>query len=303
MSRTASAHLTTMLAKKGADVQTRARCVWIARRDGTVLGFTDHDRDLTIDLTDISDVPVTFRADVGIMASDITLTTGLDADSVEISGPLGSVVTRADVLGRRYNRAQIRMFDVDWNQTWPDVLALMAGHIADVKIQGGRFVFEARSVADLYNQPIGRLITPYCTADFGDSQCGVALTNIAATVTAVTDDFRFTLGGLAGTYANDYFNLGTVVFLSGDLAGQEQVEVFDYVGATGAVTLFAPLAASPSVGDTLYIRRGCSKIRKSDDATLPTCLTYDNVINFRGFPDVPGSDQYLKYPVPGSSGV
>jgi hypothetical protein len=66
--------------------------------------------------------------------------------------------------------------------------------------------------------------------------------------------------------------------------------VFNYTGATGAVELLAPLAALPVIGDTLNLYRGCSKLRKSAMPRLPTCLGYSNVARFRGWPDVPGSD-------------
>lgn len=302
MTRTTSAQMDTMLARKGADAQTRARCIYLALRDGTSIGITDHDQDLVIDLDFISDVPITFRADTGVMPSDISLSVGLNADNMEISGPLTDLITRAAVLGKRFNRATVKVFDIDWERQTDssanDILKLLAGNIADARIQGGSFVFEVRSYTDRFNQTIGRLLTPYCDADFGDARCGKNREDIAAEVTAVTDDFRFTLD-LAGTYANDYFNLGTLEFLTGELAGTEEVEVFDYVGASSAVTILAPLPQAPAIGDTLVIRRGCSKLKKSDDATLPTCHSYDNVINFRGFDRVPGSDQYLKVAVPG----
>ena len=40
---------------------TLARCFAVARRDGTVMGFTDHDRDVVFD-------GITFRADSGLTA-------------------------------------------------------------------------------------------------------------------------------------------------------------------------------------------------------------------------------------------
>jgi hypothetical protein len=72
--------------------------------------------------------------------------------------------------------------------------------------------------------------------------------------------------------------------------------VFDFAGGTGGGTLalYAPLAAVPAVGDTLEIRRGCEKTRAA-------CMAYSNIDNFRGFPDVPGSDQVLRYPNPGAA--
>lgn len=150
---------------------------------------------------------------------------------------------------------------------------------------------------DRYNQTIGRLLSPYCTADFGDDLCGVTRTPYAATITAVSSDFGFTVD-LGGSYDDDFFKLGTVAFTSGALAGTAEIEVFAFSGV-GVVSLFAPLAVLPEVGDELTMYRGCSKLKKSDDATVPTCASYANVLRFRGFDQVPGSDRYLRPAVPG----
>ncbi len=112
------------------------------------------------------------------------------------------------------------------------------------------------------------------------------------TVTAVTDERSFTTTNGAGR-ANDYFNQGTVTFTSGALAGCRPVEVFDW-SVGGLVALWTGLPEAPQIGDTLELRRGCDKTRA-------TCRdTFDNAINFRGFADVPGGDQVLRYANPGA---
>ena len=295
--RTLSSHLTSMLATRE---HTRARCLWLALRDGTVIGMTDHDRDLTVDMTDISDVPVEFKAGTGVLPSDVETAAGLEADNFNVEGPLGSLISRTDVLGLRYNRARARLFEVDWNQSTPDILPVLQGVIAEVQISGSRFIFEVRSDVERLNQTIGRLITPYCDAEFGDERCGAAVPQTAAEVTAVTNAHSFTLDQ-AGNFSDDHFVYGKVDFTTGALVAADQVEVWAYVGSSSFVTLLTPLPEEPQVGDQLVIKRGCSKLKKADDASVPTCLTYANVLNFRGADQVPGSDQYLKIPVPGET--
>ena len=104
-----------------------------------------------------------------------------------------------------------------------------------------------------------------------------------------------------GAYANDFFNQGKVYPLTGANAGCQPVEIFDWA-SDGSIELFAPLTSIPVIGDTFTIENGCSKARQSSDPSIPTCLGYDNVINFRGFPEVPGSDQVLRATVPGGGG-
>lgn len=112
-----------------------------------------------------------------------------------------------------------------------------------------------------------------------------------ATVTSVSSDMQFTVGFSAGAPAADYFNDGTVSFITGDLAGTLPVEVFDY--GSGVVTLLVPLAEAPQIGDTLKLRAGCPRTRAG-------CRSYRNTWNMvMAFPDVPGSDDYLKFNPPG----
>lgn len=294
--RTLAVPLTAMLATRN---HYRARCLRVRLRDGTLIGITDHDRRLLVDLPQDSDVPLTFVPDTGIMPSDISLASGLDADNFEVSGPLDALITKTAVLGRRFQGATVWLFDADSRADLPDVLPLMKGHIGEAKVQGGRFVFEVRSAADLYNTVVGELMTPYCRADYGDTKCGVGVPAIAATVTAVSSDFQFEVN-LGGVYADGHFRLGTVEFLTGALAGTEVIEIFNYDGTDAAIELLVPCAERPTIGDTLTVKIGCSKVRLSDDPTIPTCLTNANVDRFRGFHAVPGSDVYVRTPIPGN---
>lgn len=299
MTRTLSAQNEAML---GTRNHHRALCVRIEARQGTVLAFTNHDAPLSFVLPQtVNDYEEEYSPRAGLMASEIMLATGMDVDSCEISGPIGDDVTAAQVLGKKFNRATVHIFDLDWRDPSAGAIPYLSGTIADCRLEGRKWIFEIRNQFDRYNQAVGRILSPYCTADFGDAECGVERTPISATITSADDDFNFTLD-IGGAYADDYFNLGSLEFASGALAGIEPVEIFSYTGATGVVQLFAPLPTAPSPGDMVVVYRGCSKLKISNNPDLPTCLSYENVLNFRGFDQVPGSDTYLKVPVPGSGG-
>lgn len=87
--------------------------------------------------------------------------------------------------------------------------------------------------------------------------------------------------------ASNYIG-GTVRFVAGANSGRS-MEIIDYDSDTGVVTLFEALPYEPSVGDTLKIAQGCDKRKE-------TCVQYENLINFRGEPYVPGQDEFLSYP-------
>jgi hypothetical protein len=71
--------------------------------------------------------------------------------------------------------------------------------------------------------------------------------------------------------------------------GLPPIEVFAY--AAPILTLFGPLAEAPDVGDTFTLTEGCDKLRT-------TCKLKGQILNFGGFPEVPGTDAYFKYPAP-----
>lgn len=268
-----------------------SRCVRVDLLDGTVVGFTDHDRTLSVDL---GDGAADYVPSKGVAPSNIVLSTGFESDNLELAGPLrDDGITAAAVLGGRLGRAAVRIFDANWRapaQWYP----LLSGHVADYRVEGGRFVLGVRGLQDAWNQTIGALITPFCRADFGDAQCGVVVEEAAALVTAVADDMTFTVAG--GVATEGYYNLGHVEFTSGDLAGTRPMEVFSYTAA-GVVTMYLPLAAAPAIGDALVLRRGCDKTRE-------TCRdVYSNMVNFRGEPDLPGNDQAFRMPIPGAGGT
>lgn len=282
--RTLGGALTSHLATRS---HTRATMLLLDLQDGTSMGITDHDQDIAFDIGDGS---VDYQAGTGVLVSDVSLKTGLDADNYEVTGPIGELVTLPALLGGRFNRARARLFQVNWKSLGSGAIRILAGSVSDVRIEGGKFIFEVRSDCDLFNQVVGRLIVNQCDADHGDARCGRTPESVVGTVTAVTDEMQFTVS-FTGSYADDYFNFGTVTALTGALAGTAPVEIHDWTAA-GAIVLFVPLAEAPEIGDTFNIVRGCGKSRAD-------CMARNNILNFRGFPEVPGSDQVFRPTIPG----
>lgn len=292
MSRTIPAGIATQLA---AHHTALARCLLLDLRDGTELAITTHDQDLFVNLG--NSPGSIYRADVGAIPSAVSLSLGMDVDSFEVRGPIGDVVTRAGVLGGRFRQARARLFDVDWQNTSRTV-ALMAGRVGSTRVEGGQFVIEVLSATSAYNQTIGRVLTPYCSHDFGAndpprSRCQATPQTWSGQVTSVNDDMSFTVSWSTSPHpAADEILNGLLEFTSGGLAGTMPVEVFDYALTSGLVTAYQPLAAAPEVGDLLTATEGCDKLRE-------TCKLKGQILNFGGFPDLIGTDAYVKLAVPG----
>ena len=143
--------------------------VWLlTRTDGERLGFTDHDRDLTID-------SVACRAATGWSPGAGESATGSVAGSRSLSGVLDAeTITSEDIDAGRYDRAEIELWRVDWVR--PDLkVRLFRGWIAGLTRQGERFTADVEGPLAALERVIGRTYARTCDATLGDARCGVTL--------------------------------------------------------------------------------------------------------------------------------
>ena len=278
MSRTLDSDLVTHF---GQEVTTIATCWRIERKDGTVLGFTNHDATITYDGVDYDPF-----SSAGI--SDLEQMADTEAGNVDIEIAFdSSYITKADVQAGRFDNAAVHVFLINYEDTSQGIVQLISGHLgeAETKEYGGKA--EMVSIGHALLNRIGRTYEYRCDAVFGGTKCGVdadAL-EVSGTVTAVTDRAIFTDSGRSED--DDHFNYGVVTFTSGNNEDWTR-EVKDF--GSGQFTAFAKFPYDISVGDTYTAKPGCDKYPA-------TCKnTYDNFINFRGFPHLPGRDELTRYP-------
>lgn len=262
-----------------AETTRLAFCWRIERADGAALGFTSHDRPLTVDGLSCSPVP-------GMVPSALAHADSVEGGGMEVSGALGSGRIRGDDIAvGRYDRAYATLSLVDWNT--PGVSLLLAsGEIGDIVRKDDRFEAELKSAhADLDRTPIA-LCTPECRARLGDARCRVALTPLThiARVTAVTGAARIETDCPLPDGALAY---GRLRPLAGMLAGLD----FEVVASAGvSIDLREAVAARLAAGDLVELREGC-------DRRFSTCRDrFQNKDNFRGEPHVPGTDSVMRYP-------
>lgn len=266
---------------------TICRAWQIRRRDGALFGFTDHDGDIVFD-------GVTHKAQSGLTGQALQRTTGLSVDNTEAVGALSAAaITEADLAAGRYDGAQIDIFLVNWQA--PEMRHhLFRGTLGEVETGGGGFRAEIRGQSDRLNRPHGRVYQRLCGATLGDGACGVDLddpryrTDVA--VTAVNTARELRLPRLP-TYASDWFTRGRFEVLSGPAAGLSGFIKADLAeGSERIVSLWQDLRAPISAGDMVRLRAGCDK-------RPGTCRhKFDNFLNFRGFPHIPGEDWLTAYP-------
>ena len=98
-------------ARLDAGATTLCSCWRVARRDGAVQGFTDHDRPLAFDGT-------AFEPESGFAASEIRAGSDLAVDAQDATGVLTSDrITETDILDGRWDNAAVDLWRVNWADT------------------------------------------------------------------------------------------------------------------------------------------------------------------------------------------
>ncbi|AHD00849.1 DUF2163 domain-containing protein [Leisingera methylohalidivorans] len=273
-------------------ITTLCRAWALERRDGTMLGFTDHDCALSFD-------GLAFQPGSGLTARAVQQTTGLSVDNTEALGVLSDAALRAeDIEAGRFDGAGVRCWLVNWRDVSMRWLQFR-GSIGEIRRAGGAFEAELRGLAEALNQPLGRIYQKPCTAVLGDAACRFDLqtpgyaVELEAVEVARCEVFGWE--ALPGFEA-DWFTGGRLTVLSGAAEGLWAAVKADQSSTDGRrITLWEPVRAAVSPGDRVRLEAGCDK-------RMETCrLKFNNLLNFQGFPDIPGEDWLIA--VPRQSGV
>ena len=283
--------MSALAARLSSGASTVARAWVLRRRDGTAMGFTDHDRDLRVD-------GVLCRAASGLGAGAVQASTGLSVDNTEVVGALSDDGLRAeDIRAGRWDGAETVAYLVDWRA--PDAFeVLFRGSLGEITEGDGRFSAELRGLSEALNAVRGRVYHARCDAVLGDGRCRVDLGlpgRIVETAIAEVGDGGRVLRLVAGGAAQEqWYARGLLRFLDGPADGLEVPVKLDRAEGDGRrIELWVPPGAAPSAGDRVRVTTGCDK-------AMATCRDkFGNVANFRGFPHIPGDDWLLAVPAAG----
>ena len=141
--------------------------VWrLTRRDGVVMGFTDHDRDLTVG-------GVVCRAASGWTAGAGESAVGPAAGSFVASGGLDdAALTEGDIAAGLYDGARVELWRVDWTEPALAV-RLWTATLSRLRREGEAFVAEMEGPLAALERVVGRTYGRDCDAVLGDRRCGV----------------------------------------------------------------------------------------------------------------------------------
>lgn len=141
--------------------------VWLlTRTDEVRLGFTDHDRELTVD-------GVICAAASGWTAGAADQALGFTAGGSAAAGALDSeAIDEADIAAGLYDGCAVELRRVDWSDPTLSV-TLWSGRIGRLKREGGAFTAEIEGPLALLDRVAGRTFGRLCDANLGDERCTV----------------------------------------------------------------------------------------------------------------------------------
>ncbi|MCC6936382.1 MAG: DUF2163 domain-containing protein [Thermomicrobiales bacterium] len=267
----------SLLAHIQSETTTLCTCWRVTRLDGEVFGFTDHTSNLAVG-------GVVYVASTGYTATAVRSGSALNVDNLDVEGALDSeTITESDLLAGIWDFAAIEIFQVNYEDLTMGEMNIRTGNLGAVRTGKNAFVCELRGMMQRLQQGLGRLVMPGCNADLGDSRCGINLSTftngtVSGSVDSAASDRQFVDAGL--TQATGWFAGGLLTWASGANIGL-RMEVKQFTSG-GTVLLQLPMRNTIAVGDTFTITAGCDK-------SLATCRDkFNNVVNFRGFPHLPG---------------
>lgn len=270
----------SMEAHISGEVSSLTWLVKISRTDGTILGFTTHDRDLTVDGT-------LYEAETAIGPTTIENQASAAPDNLQLDGVLSSDrIKESDLISGRYNGARLDIYRCNWRDVSMGVFQLGRYFIGPVTWMEGKFKADLLSLKDALSRVDSLFITERCRFSLGDAMCGIDVEAISVNTEVMHASGYAITVEIGGTQSWPY---GTVEVLEGPMTGLRR-EIKAYDAQTGVLTLWEPFPSTPAVGLAIRMRPGC-------DRQASTChTTYSNIDAMGGFPFVPGPDRTLSVP-------
>lgn len=267
---------------------TTQRCqIWtIHRRDGKIFRFTSHDEEVKrgpavyLPCKSLNPTAAENASTLGSVGN-IELTGIIDHDSI----------TEADLYGGLFDDAFVTVDLYSWGDRRVSPRRLAAGWTGSIGTGDTGFTLEILGPGSrLEQQALVQMITPSCRWIFGSPQCGVNIEAMKVPSVVVKAHSRGSMRlDLPAEPTDRQWSNGRIRFITGPNAGiTVETKTVDFT--SGEVVLWQSPGFLPEPGDEVEILPGCDFNRDGG------CKVYNNVINFGGFPDVPGSDALLETP-------
>ncbi|MDQ3819360.1 MAG: DUF2163 domain-containing protein [Acidobacteriota bacterium] len=257
------------------------------------VGATSHTRDLTL-----PGHVITFKSNGGVMPTDVDTESGQQSAGLDLDSIFTLDISEVDVAAHKWDHAVFEVYTVNYSALKMGQQIDFSGRLRQISSEGPRFRAVANPLTQVYGEvQLGRLIKHRCDVRrFADklheNRCkldpaatafdGLPIT-VTGTVTTGASNSQFT--DSSRTEPDAHFENGVVKFTSGALSGKEfEIKSF----ASKVFTLQLPASELIAVGTTYQAVRGCNR-------TPEVCsVKFGNIINYRGFPKVPGIDHLAR---------
>lgn len=251
---------------------------WVVQRDdGVGFGTTSHDRHQRVGAIKLS-------PDMDLAPGELVLSEHMEGSSLSLTGGLNSPALSAkDLLGGRWNGASVSLLAGDWAEPREPLVVCM-GELGDTRLDDGRFAMTIDVLPSALHQPPCVQTSPECRAVLGDRQCRVNMRSRRKRVRVVAvDDDGITVDAVDVAR----FAMGRLRWITGEHCGVDQLIL---AGEGSTLVLQDDERFKASEGDYALLNEGCDGRRSSCSER------FGNIQNFRGEPDLPGSEILLRFP-------
>lgn len=261
------------------EVTTFVTCWKLLLKNGSIMGFTNCNYSITID-------GILYNATTSVMASALENSVGTNVDNLEIEAIIDSDnIKEKDILAGLYDFAELEIFMINYLDPDAGTVLLKRGYLGEITVKNKRFIAEIRGLTQKLNQVIGNSYSLNCRASFGDKYCKINKEKFSyeGTVGEVLSNNHFRDSGRREN--ENYFKYGELHFISGNNVGLF-MEVKEY--KPGVIITVLSFPYDIKTEDNYKIVAGCNKKFNT------CCVRYNNAVNFRGEPHLPGTGQILK---------
>jgi uncharacterized phage protein (TIGR02218 family) len=256
------------------------RLIKITRKNGVVFRLAESQTDLTVD----GEAYIRARG-FRVSSLPFRLNASNNSAQFEISVVDGGSIDPDDLRNGLFDTAEVVISAASHLIPANGKIDLFRGNFGDITLtDAGHVQVQVLGLMSRANQLLVEHYSPMCRTEFGDARCKVPLGPLtaSATVTGILG-FSITISGAAAGFAADHWKLGLLIPTSGQGVG----DAFEIRGWTPPTILtYLPAVGKVSVGDEVDLIPGCDFTRSAATG----CNRYNNIINYRGEPWVPGED-------------
>lgn len=266
----------------------------ITRLDGAVFRFTNHSNPINF-AENADGQEFKYTPTGGVDASARRRETALKEANTGTVGVISSPAVRSEDLARGlFDEASFIEFTVDWR--FPYLALQTVSYTAkSFSFDGEIWRGELVGITHLLHQDVGEFFARTCGRDLGDAKCMVNLPGISfvgvavASLPNLASDNRLITSPITASLGVDHFMDGEILWTGGanlNTVSEIQSNTSNLAGKY-ELELYLPPAFPIQIGDLFTLAPGCDK-------SADTCRNkFSNLINFRGFNFMPGSDRYM----------